>query len=226
MTTALPALTPLQNTLWLTLCGRALDNRLPHPVLGDRMADEIVREVGYDYGRLRIPSSSALYIAHRARKLDEIAQRFLTRHPGAIGLDLGAGLDSRALRIAPPPTAEWHDVDFPEVVEARRQLLPDGARPHDLAADVTDPACLDGLPSHRTAVIVADGLIAFLFLEELIALVNRLVGHFPTGEIAFNGYSRFAAWAQKRVAVGGTSPASPGSPASTTPGSPNTGTPG
>ncbi|MFF4618553.1 class I SAM-dependent methyltransferase [Nonomuraea jabiensis] len=202
MATALPALTPLQDTLWLTLCGRALDNRLPHPILGDRMADEIVRKVGYDYGKLRIPSSSALYIAHRARKLDEIARRFLARHPDAIGLDLGAGLDSRALRIAPPPTAEWHDVDFPEVVTARRQLLPDGARPHDLAADVTDPAWLDGLPSDRPAVIVADGLIAFLSLEEMIALVNRLIGHFPTGEIAFNGYSRFAVWAQKRVAVG------------------------
>ncbi|MGW0203410.1 class I SAM-dependent methyltransferase [Nonomuraea sp. NPDC003201] len=202
MATPIPALTPLQDTLWLTLCGRALDNRLPRPVLGDRMADEIVRKVGYDYGKLHIPSSSALYIAHRARKLDEIARRFLARHPDAIGLDLGAGLDSRALRIAPPPTAEWHDVDFPEVLAARRRLLPDAARPHDLAADVTGPAWLDGLPSDRPAVIVADGLIAFLSLEEMITLVNRLIGHFPTGEIAFNGYSRFAVWAQKRFAVG------------------------
>ncbi|WP_313047682.1 class I SAM-dependent methyltransferase [Nonomuraea jabiensis] len=69
-----------------------------------------------------------------------MARRFLARHPDAIGLDLGAGLDSRALRIAPPPTAEWHDVDFPEVIAARRRLLPEAARPHDLAADVTDPA--------------------------------------------------------------------------------------
>ncbi len=39
----LPAFTPIEESLFLTLCGRALDNRSPHPILGDTMADEIVR---------------------------------------------------------------------------------------------------------------------------------------------------------------------------------------
>ncbi|MEU0482400.1 class I SAM-dependent methyltransferase [Streptosporangium sp. NPDC006013] len=113
---------PLQATLWLTLCGRALDNRLPNPILGDALADEIVRKTDYDYRKLHISPSSAINIAHRARKLDEIAQRFLARHPDAVGLDLGAGLDSRVLRITPPPTADWYDIDFPKVLAARRHL--------------------------------------------------------------------------------------------------------
>ena len=41
MTTTLPALTPLQETLFLTLAGRALDERSPRPILGDTAADEI-----------------------------------------------------------------------------------------------------------------------------------------------------------------------------------------
>ncbi|WP_433445363.1 class I SAM-dependent methyltransferase [Nonomuraea sp. CA-141351] len=106
-------------------------------------------------------------------------------------------MDSRALRIAPPPTAGWHDVDFAEVVTARQRLLPERARPHDIAADVLGPAWLEALPTDRPAVIVADGLIAFLSMEEMISLVNRLIDHFPSGEIAFNGYSTFASsrWA-------------------------------
>jgi len=48
----LPAFTPLEDSLWLTLCCRALDNRAPHPILGDAMADEIVRKLDYDYGQL------------------------------------------------------------------------------------------------------------------------------------------------------------------------------
>ncbi|WP_345564267.1 class I SAM-dependent methyltransferase [Nonomuraea rosea] len=200
MALTLPAFTPLQASLWLTLCGRALDNRSSHRILGDETADEIVRRTGYDYQALHIIPSAALNIAHRAKKLDEVAARFFVRHPGAIGVDLGAGLDSRALRIAPPPAADWYDVDFPEVVEARRMALPDRANPHGVGADLTDPAWLDALPADRPAVIVADGLIAFLSEEEMVSLVNRLVAHFPSGEIAFNGYSRFAVWAQKRFA--------------------------
>jgi O-methyltransferase involved in polyketide biosynthesis len=46
-------------------------------------------------------------------------------------------------------------------------------------------------------VIVADGLLAFLTPDDMVALLNRLIDHFPGGEVAFNGYSRFAIWAAK-----------------------------
>jgi O-methyltransferase involved in polyketide biosynthesis len=41
---------------------------------------------------------------------------------------------------------------------------------------------------------VADGMMAFLTQEELVSLWNRLISHFPSGEIAFNSYTRFAIW--------------------------------
>jgi O-methyltransferase involved in polyketide biosynthesis len=44
-------------------------------------------------------------------------------------------------------------------------------------------------------VVVADGLMAFLTQDDMVTLANRLVAHFPSGEIAFNGYTRFAIWA-------------------------------
>ena len=31
----------------------------------------------------------------------------------------------------------------------------------------------------------------------MVALLNRLIDHFPSGEVAFNGYTRFAIWAAK-----------------------------
>jgi O-methyltransferase involved in polyketide biosynthesis len=197
MPTTFPALAPVQASLWLTLYGRALDNRSPRPLLGDTHADELIRALDHDFTDLGVSPSGSLNIAHRAKKLDEVAQRFIARNPGAVGLDLGAGLDTRALRIAPPPTADWYDIDFPEVIAARRHLLPERAHTHNLAADLNDPGWLESLPRDRPAVIVADGLIAFLSEQELITLLNRLTAHFPSGELAFNGYSTFAMWAAK-----------------------------
>jgi O-methyltransferase involved in polyketide biosynthesis len=46
-------------------------------------------------------------------------------------------------------------------------------------------------------VVVADGLMAFLTQQDMISLLNRLIGHFPSGEVAFNGYTRFAIWAAR-----------------------------
>jgi O-methyltransferase involved in polyketide biosynthesis len=48
MSTTLPAFTPIEETLYLTLCGRALDNHLPNPILADPMAEQLVRKLGYD----------------------------------------------------------------------------------------------------------------------------------------------------------------------------------
>jgi O-methyltransferase involved in polyketide biosynthesis len=113
MEITLPAFTPMQESLFLTLCGRALDNRLPHPILADTMAEELVGKLGYDCDRFRLSASPILNIALRAKKLDEVARNFIGRHPDGVGLDLGAGLDTRVFRITPPATVDWYDVDFP-----------------------------------------------------------------------------------------------------------------
>src|SRR6266516_1975837 len=88
----LPAFTPMEDSLFLTLCARALDSRSPHPILADTVADEIVQKLDYDYGQFHLDANLVINVALRAKKLDEVASGFLARHPDAIGLDLGAGL--------------------------------------------------------------------------------------------------------------------------------------
>jgi O-methyltransferase involved in polyketide biosynthesis len=199
MGATLPTFTPLEDSLFLTLCCRALDHRAPHPVLGDALADQIVRELDYDSSTLRIDANLVNTCALRAKRMDEVAADFVARHPDAVGLDLGAGLDTRVARIDPPSTVDWYDVDFPAVVGLRERVVPDSANPHPIGADVRDAAWLDALPTDRPVVVVADGLMGFLTQQEMSALLDRLVGHFPSGELVFNSYSRFAIWATRHV---------------------------
>lgn len=138
-------------------------------------------------------------VAVRAEILDETVRRFVRREPDAVVLDLGAGLDSRILRVDPPATVDWYDVDFPEVVALRRQLLPHPANAHDVGADLTDEDWLRDIPADRPAIIVADGLLLFLAQNDLEALLRRLVAHFPSGEVAFNPYTTYAVRTFKRA---------------------------
>lgn len=202
MSMTLPAFTPAQESLFLTLSGRALDSRLPHPFLGDPMAAEILLKTGYDparfptmRSRLLDPRTKVFDIAVRAKRLDEAVRRFVARHPEAVVLDLGAGLDNRVFRVDPPSTVAWYDVDLPEVVAVREQVVPHHAHAHDVAADVTDERLLDDVPTDRPAMIVTDGLIPFLPQDGLVSLLGRLTSHFPSGELATNAYSTFAIWA-------------------------------
>lgn len=199
MSTTLPAFTPLEDSLWLTQYARALDSRRPHPILADAMADQIVHEADYDFGQLHVDTNLMLNVALRAKKLDQVTSEFLARHPDAIGLDLGAGLDTRVLRLAPPSTVDWYDVDFPAVAAARQRLLPERPHAHVIGADVTEKDWLDAIPTGRPAIIVADGLMGFLTQDELESLWNRLISHFPCGELVFNSYTRFTIWVARHA---------------------------
>ncbi|HEY6687847.1 MAG TPA: class I SAM-dependent methyltransferase, partial [Propionibacteriaceae bacterium] len=169
------------------------------PILSDAMADEIVRKIDYNWEQFKVNKNFVLNVALRAKKLDEVASGFIRHHPDAVGLDLGAGLDTRASRIAAPATVDWYDVDYPTVVAARERLIPDRSNVHTIGADVTDSDWLNNVPTDRPAVIVADGLMGFLAKEDFMSLLNRLIDHFPSGEMAFNSYTSFAVWATKHV---------------------------
>lgn len=206
MSARLPSLTPAQESLFLTLGGRALDSRLPRPFLGDSLADEILTEVGYDLSRFPAlttkfvdPRTRVFDIAVRAKTLDDLVRRFVADHPDAVVLDLGAGLDSRVFRVDPPPTVSWYDIDFPEVIALRSRVVPQHANAHGVGADLIDPNWLKDVDGSRPAVIVADGLVAFLGRDGFVSLLNRLVRHFPSGELAFNLYTRYAIWAVKHA---------------------------
>jgi O-methyltransferase involved in polyketide biosynthesis len=78
-------------------------------------------------------------------------------------------------------------------------LIPAHPNGHVIGADVRDPGWLDAIPSDRPAVIVADGLMGFLTEDEMVSLWNRLVGHFPGGELTLNAYTRFAVWVARHA---------------------------
>lgn len=204
MSTAYPEFTPAQESLFLTLGSRALDSRLPHPFLGDTVADEIVTATGYDletFPQLRTKvldqRSKVFDVAVRSKIIDDMVRRFVLRHPDAVVLDLGAGLDCRMARVDPPPTVDWYDVDFPEVIALRRKVLPDNINTHEIGADLTGGDWLREVPGDRPAMIVADGLMLFLPQDDFVTLLRRLTSHFPAGEVVLNAYTSYAMWTFK-----------------------------
>ncbi len=188
-------LTGEKETLLVTLRARALESGMPGSVLKDRLAADVVRRLDYDFSRLKVGEDDAVALALRARALDRWTSDFLERHPeGATVLDLGCGLDGRVCRVDPPAAVAWFDVDYPDVIALRRRLF--GAREGStpVGSSVTDPAWLAAVPQDRPAIVVAEGLLAYLPEEEVPALLRRLVGHLPSGEIVFDAFSRLGLW--------------------------------
>ncbi|WP_156756514.1 class I SAM-dependent methyltransferase [Actinokineospora pegani] len=185
------AFTDVKWTMLVTLHMRAMDSRQAEPVLGDRFAAEAERRVDYDFGswRMRVTEGDRHLVVLRAKRLDTWAARFLAAHPDAVVAHLGCGLDSRWLRLAPPPTVSWFDVDLPEVMALRRQLYGDAEGYRMIASSVTDPRWVDHLPTGRPLLVIAEGLLMYLTAPHVAGLLTRLTARAPAGQVLFDAVS-------------------------------------
>jgi O-methyltransferase involved in polyketide biosynthesis len=176
------------------LKAKALDNRLPEPILRDTYAEQVMRRLDPDYDEGWFGSSQlGLGAVVRARAHDDWARAFLADHQQAVVLHLGCGLDARPYRIDPPPTVDWYDVDYPSVIELRQRLLPSREHWTLLGSSVTDPDWLERVPSGRPVLVVAEGLIPYLTETEARRLLTGIVDAFPTGQIQLDTVS-VSAW--------------------------------
>jgi O-methyltransferase involved in polyketide biosynthesis len=185
---ATTALTPVEQTAFLTEYARALDSRWPRPILGDTLANDVVGKVDYDFAGLGVQTSVVCQTALRAKMLDDRVRRFIAENSDAVVVDLGAGLDSGVYRVAPPSTVDWYSVDLPAVSALREKVLPANPQSHSVAVSLTDAHWPDTIPADRPTILVADGLFAFLSEDVIIGLFRGITDHFRTGELAFNDY--------------------------------------
>jgi O-methyltransferase involved in polyketide biosynthesis len=196
---ATTALTPVEQTAFLTEYARALDSRWPRPILGDPLADDVVSRIDYNFAGLGVQTSVVCQTALRAKMLDDRVRDFIGRHPNAVIVDLGAGLDSGFYRVAPPLTVDWYSVDLPGITALRGEVLPADPRSHSVPVSLADDHWPNDIPADRPTMLIADGLFAFLSEPVIVGIFRRITDHFGSGELAFNDYGRIG-WFS-RVAI-------------------------
>ncbi len=172
-------------TYLITLRAKALDFRSPRSILHDAKASQLFDVLSAGLPEMRSGSRVPALVV-RARALDEWLRAGLRDHPNAIVLNVGCGLDARVERIRPPPSAEWWDVDLPEVIELRRRFFSDAPGYRMLGASITDPGWWGSLPRNRPGLVVADGVLAYLTEAEVTTFLQRVVSAFAHGQAMFD----------------------------------------
>jgi O-methyltransferase involved in polyketide biosynthesis len=195
MTTEKIKFTKEKETMLMTLSGRAMQSQWNNPILRDPWAEEAMRHIDYDISKsYRGVGSWTMWrdigctvIATRAATFDLLTTRYLADHPDATVLHVGCGMDSRVFRVDPPAGVRWFDVDYPDVIDLRRQLYPP-ERPgyHLIGAPLDDLGWLDEVPRDQPGLLIAEGVLHYLSEREVKALLNAVVAHFPGGQMIFD----------------------------------------
>lgn len=176
----------------VTLYLRAYESRSQSTILGDHAAAEAVDRIDYDFKRVHrasLPAWNQYLVALRAKQIDDWSTDFLARHPDAVVLHLGCGLDSRAFRLAVPPSVLWFDLDQPGVIALRRRLYDETDSYRMIASSVTDPRWLEDVSAGRATLVAAEGLLMYLAERDVRQLLVRIIDRFGTGELLFDTVS-------------------------------------
>ena len=203
--TTKPSLSGVAETMLITLYIRATESQRPDALIKDERAEALVRQLDPETLRKTLAlteDTGRLVLILKSREFDRFAQDFLGRHPDAVVVHIGCGLDTRFDRVCSEPPdngqVEWYDLDLPEVIDLRRALIGgEGVRYHLLAGSVLGDAWLEAVEPHRQRpfLFLAEGVFMYFTEAQVKSLVLRLKEHFPAAELVFDAYSPFMRWA-------------------------------
>ena len=187
------SLSDVSATMLLTLYARALETLSPDPILVDEKAvalrerlnpllDPAADELSRKLAQGDLPPALLQTMSLRARHFDRQAEAFLGRRPDGAIVNLGCGLDTRFDRID-DGRLQFYDLDLPDVIALKRQLVAETDRYQFIASSVLDFAWMDRLAGQRPYLFLAEGLFMYLPLADVRALVLALQARFPGSEL-------------------------------------------
>lgn len=175
---------PVERTLLTPLWARAHAPEVT-PELGfeDPYAADLLARAGADDVGILTDRSNVAGSIHRTLVIDDVVRSFAQRNPDGVVVSAGCGLCARDRRLAPDlPSVSWVGVDRPEVVAARRSLVPDDGSTLVEGSVASDDWTV-GLPvASRPTLVVAEGVLMYLDDAGLRAFLSGVAGLPPGSE--------------------------------------------
>lgn len=163
----------------------------------DESAARLIEQIDYDFSVLAKKSESImqrfgfLEAAMRQTDLAIEVRDYLKEHPNAAVVNLGCGLDSTG-RSCDNGTCKLYNLDFPEVIAVRNELLPAGEREENIGCDLNDTAWFERIDASGGAVFFAAGVFYYFLTEQVKALVQAMAAAFPGSRLVFDAANKKA----------------------------------
>ena len=181
----------IQETLVIPLFGRLVCSERFPQLFSDPEARRICDSLDYDFADKRKKMESpaglfgALEVAQRQYDLRCEVEAYLKDHPKAAVVNLGCGLDD-TFRKCDNGLCRGYNIDLPDVIEVRNELLPAGEREQNLACDLNDYSWMKQIDASDGAVFFAAGVFYYFKTEDIRRLFSAMAAHFPGAVLVFD----------------------------------------
>ena len=175
-------------TLLIPLYMRAKESRRERPILNDKAAECLADSLEYDYSRFDGAKLSEVGCVVRGWYFDRAVRRFIGTHARPVVVNVGCGLDTRFQRIG-GGKAVFYDMDLPEVIALRRELIPEQPGNAYIAASLLETGWMDDLlRRHPDAefIFIVEGVLMYFYEKQVRSFLHAVVSRFGGGELWFD----------------------------------------
>ena len=187
----------VQETLVIPLYSRKLCTELYPNLFQDETAVRLIDQIDYDFSEVEKNSHSlmqrfgSLEVAMRQYDLAFEVRDYLKDHPNAAVVNLGCGLDGTG-RSCDNGSCKIYNLDLPDVIAVRNELLPAGEREENIPCNLNDTEWFSQIAASGGAVFFASGVFYYFLTEQVKALVQKMADAFPGGVLVFDAANRTA----------------------------------
>lgn len=195
----------IQETLVLPLYGRAYCAKKYPLIFSDPLSIETMNNMNYDFDSLHLKEFQMITWAVRQRMLCDKVKEYLKEYPYATIIDLGCGL-ATGFQNVDNGLCHWINLDLPDVINIRHELLPCFDREKNIAFDAFDFSWMDEIKVdvEKGVYIICGGVLYYFQPQKIKELFISLAKHFSNGGIFFDcessyGVKKLINWLRKMV---------------------------
>ncbi len=176
----------MHKALFVPLWAKAKESLRDDSIINDPKAAEILATLDGQSSTFHGSWLAQLGVSVRTMLFDNAVRDFIDRHPFPVVINLGAGLDTRFVRLKEEKIGHWYDLDLPEIIALRRRFFDEGPNNSFLSHSVVDTTWIDAIKRHRPVLIIAEGLFMYFQEQKVRALLIELAERFAGAELLFD----------------------------------------
>ena len=173
-------LSGVPETMLQTVYARAKES-MKRGAIRDKKAEEIISRLNYDFSLADRDAAMHSGVIARTIVLDRLVGAWLAKNPGAVAVNIACGLDTRCYRMQ--GYAHWYNLDLPENIAVREELLPESGTITQIAMSAMDDWGGRVVESDTPVLVIIEGLTMYLSETDVKRIFAVIAGRFPQATV-------------------------------------------
>ena len=159
--------TGVPETMVQTLYARAKETRKKNAKINDEIAEELVKNLDYDFSKADKDKAMNYGVIARTIVLDRMVEQYLEKNANTIVINIACGLDTRCYRME-GKYLRWYNVDLPETMKIRKRFLTETGPVYQIAKSAMDASYIDDIDYHgKNILVIIEGLTMYLCEKDI-----------------------------------------------------------